>query len=204
MWLLPSRQRPGNVRRFFGHYQKTGATSPGVLIVDSDDIRLGEYQALKLPENWRLHVGYNQKGDLSKILNDAYARYPGHTWYGVMGDDHIPITPMWDFLLIEAAGVDFIAYPDDGINGPNNCCTPAIGCNAIKRMGFLALPGAKRLYQDNAWLEFGKKHGILKYMPGVKIDHWHFSTGKSPRDEVYRKPSAQADKAVFEAWKANL
>lgn len=198
MWGLPSRGRPGHVRRFAWFFRHFGGAAPGVVMVDHDDPALDAYRALDLPAGWSLEIG--DGGGLSDIWNAFFARHPDELWYGLLGDDAVPLTHGFERALAEAAGADFIAAADDGVNNPETISHCVIGGDLARRVGWLHLPGVKRLYADNAWLDIARGQNCLKRVP-VKIEHWHFSNGRAIYDATYRKPDAAHDRAVYEAWR---
>ena len=199
MWFLPSRSRAGNVKRFFEAYRRTGAVSPGVLRIDADDA--GDYLGIELPVGWSLHIG--QRMTLGEMTNEFFQLNPLAPWYGLIGDDVVPVTLGWDKTLISLAGRCGIAYPNDNHQAPQLACHMVIGGDLVREMGWLALPGLDRLYIDTVWTDIGRGRAVMVYAPGVLVEHYHFSNGKAPMDAVYKKPNAQRDALCYEAWRAN-
>ncbi len=199
MWFLPSRGRPSSVIRFFRAWQETEADSEGVLWIDDDEI--DEYAAVigALPEKWVV-ISAPHTDSLGDIINRFFEMFPQEPWYGLIADDLLPRTPHWDRRMIDAAGKDGLSYGDDGINGARHSSHPCVGGDRVREIGWLSLPGLKRIYIDNALMEDAKKRGKITYLPDVHTEHLHFSNGKSPMDETYRKTHNQQDKEIFEAW----
>lgn len=205
MWFFPSRGRPFSVNRFFQAWKDTQADSEGVLWLDDDDYEKHKeiYEKIELPVGWKLVVAPNYNKGTGHISNLFFEMFPQEPWYGFMCDDVVPETLHWDRKLIEAAGEDGLSYGDDGIN-PEHASHPCVGGALIRSLGWLALPGLDRIYIDNALLEVAKRRGKVAYLPEVKTKHLHFSTGKSPFDETYRKTKNQQDKEIFDAWLKTL
>lgn len=203
MWFLPTRSRPNSLQRFFDHYVITKATSPGVVWLDDDDINLTLYKSIQLPANWKMVVAPNYNKGTGYITNLFFEMFPNEPFYGLLGDDVIPKTYQWDRKLIETAGNDGLAYGDDGIN-PSHAAHPCVGGDLVRGLGWLALPGLDRIYIDNALHEVAKRAGKAYFMPNVKTEHLHFSTGKSPFDKTYEKSHNARDKEIYEAWLATL
>jgi len=194
MWFLPSRKRSDNIKRFFDAFKETNSTTPGVLWLDDDDSH--NYDSIEIPKNWQKIVSPRMSG-LGDMTNKFYELFPNEPWYGLIGDDVLPKTASWDKILVEAAGKDNLAWADDGMHGGNYAVHPVIGADLVKKLGFLGLAGAKRLYIDNALFEFAKRNGALKYVPYVKLEHLHFSNGKSQIDETYIKDSHFEDEIIY-------
>src|SRR5579862_9246686 len=113
MWLLPSLNRPANLRRFFAAYRATGGSTPGAVIVDQADFTANEaaYRALDLPLGWHLWRtdGVTQGDKLRQIWD----RVAGCAWVGLIGDDCVPETPEWDRRLTERLdGANFVSCDD--------------------------------------------------------------------------------------------
>jgi hypothetical protein len=197
VWVIPSRSRPGNIRRLIKACRDTGMTTPARIRVDEDDPCLGSYVALDVPGGWEICIGKCE--GLSAAYNEALSRT--EDWFGIICDDVVPETPAWDVRLIEAAGKDGLAYGDDGINGAARATHFAVGGDLVREVGWLALPGLDRVYIDTAWNDVARAKGVLRYLPDVKLTHLHFSNGKALMDATYRKPSAGTDRQIYEEWK---
>lgn len=209
MWILPTRGRPQNLIRFFERFAETGARSPGIVCVDNDDPQLERYKALArpdtardlapVPRNWKFV--FAPRIGLGPTINRAFEERPDLAWYGMLSDDAVPTTPGWDRALIEAAGSDGVAYGADGIRDEASAGMPVLGGDFVRSLGWIILPGLVRLYGDDVWTEIARKRGVLRYLPHVRLEHWHFSNGKAPKDETYRKPEADADRRLYEQWR---
>ncbi len=199
MWLLPSRGRPASIPRFFKAWQDTEASTPGILCLDEDDA--AKYEGVQVPENWRVSIKprYSSLGENTNAYFWAQRMEP---WYGLLADDAVPVTKHWDLRLIEAAGKDGIACCWDGINnGTGLGSSPCIGGDLVRSLGWIIYPGLERIYGDNILFEIAEKRNALRYLSDVVVEHWHFSTGKSPMDETYAKPGAGSDRFIYGTWK---
>lgn len=201
MWLLPSRGRPASMTRFFKAWKDTEASTKGIVCLDADDSH--NYVGMEVPDNWTVEV-HPRSVSLGTNTNEYFWRYRNEPFYGLLSDDAVPVTKHWDTKLIEAAGRDGIACCWDGINnGTGLGSSPCIGGDFVRRQGWIIYPGLARIYGDNILYETAQKLGKLKYLPDVVVEHWHFSTGKSPMDETYKKADTNgSDLAIYESWKA--
>ena len=167
MFVLPSRKRPHNIKRFFYACQELGSETRGVVCLDEDDNSAITYPVA--PEGWRYEL--RPRASLSFIYNDVFDKYPHLPWYGVWADDVLPETPRWDRALIDAAGADGLAFGDDGINGGNHPTHFVLGGNLVREIGFLALPGLDRIFIDRVWADIARLRGVYRYLPDVQTPH---------------------------------
>lgn len=199
MWIMPSLGRPHNAARFFDAYRKTGGTTPGLLALDAEDPELRRYDRVDLPPNWTVKV-YPRMWMVERV-NLAMQENPGKDWYGILDDDSVPLTSDWDRKLVEAAGKNKIAHCWDGIQNERHAARYVVGGELAKEIGWLLLPGTRRLYGDNAMTDIGRKRNCLVYLKHVKLEQRHFSNGKAPMDKTYEKPEAWDDKRIYEEWR---
>lgn len=199
MFIVPSRGRPHNLKRLAKACRETGMTAPALVCLDADDPALSDYLNVPLLREWRIRL--SSRVPLATLYNDVFEDYYA-TWYGFIADDVVPETPEWDRRLIEVAGMDGMAVPDGG-HDPDGAPHFVLGRKLPDSTGWLALPGLSRLYIDTAWQDIATERGVLRRVPEVVLKHHHFSNRLALYDYVYKKPSREADKALYEAWRAN-
>ena len=199
MWIIPTRSRPHRLAALIDACEKTGMSTPALIMLDDDDPMLGSYWELDRPQGWVFVSGPRRY--LSARYNNAFAALPGLDWYGFLADDVVPETPGWDRTLIDAAGSDCLAFGDDGINGGNHATHFVLGGDLVRETGWLCLPGLQRIYIDTVWTDLAQDKGVHRYLSHVKLTHHHFSNGKALMDSTYRKPGKEADRRVYDAWK---
>jgi hypothetical protein len=202
MFICPTRSRPHNMRRLIEACAKVGGLDVDWYVrVDSDDPSLDEYRKIEWPDSWRLVIGESKEGCCG-VYNEAFEAYPYDSFYGHFADDIVPQTKGWAEALIHEAGPDGYAFGDDGINGGELGTHGVIGGELARKLGWLSLPGLKRIYDDTALTYIARKLGVLRYRSDIKVTHLHFSNGGA-WDEIYTKPSAEKDREVFEAWRTS-
>lgn len=199
MWLLPSRQRPEHLRRFFDAYRETGADSQGVVWLDGDDY--DKYSDIDLPGGWHFII-HARLDSVGALTNEFFRKFPDEPWYGLLGDDVIPRTQGWDRKLIDAAGNDGLSYGNDRLYA--RASHPVVGGDLVRELGWLALPGCKRIYIDNALEEAARRRGKVAYLNNVIVEHMHWSNGKRTKDIVDQKEGNLEDQKVYEAWLKTL
>ena len=200
MWILPSRNRPHNVRRLFDQWPRVGSSTPGRLAVDADDQKLPGYREIALPDGWKLLVF--PRLSMCDKTNAVWELDKTRDWYGYIDDDAMPRTWEWDKRMVEAAGLSGMSHPWNGIGNENLASQVVLGGDLIRGLGWFCLPGLQRLYADNVLTDIGKKRGCITYLPDVQLEAMHWSNGKAPRDEGYFYPEHDADKAIYDKWVA--
>lgn len=198
--IVPTRGRPENVLRLEQARMETMATRSHFLyVVDEDDPEVGRY----------LHIGVDDlaivhRRRLGPTLNMISAdRAPGFDYVGFMGDDHLPRTPEWDRMIVNALdwGGPRIVYGNDLLQGANLPTAVFMPSRVVKALGFMCPPDQVHLYLDNFWLELGKAVDCLTYLPGVVIEHLHPAAGKAEWDHRYQEVnSGEVDRADHQAW----
>jgi hypothetical protein len=166
---------------------------------DFDDPLLDKYRQIKLPlMRWRLVIG--KRARAGAAMRELFALEPHHDSYLQMGDDTIPRTDEWDQKLEESALAFGMSYPDDCIWGMERITHPVTSGKVLREMGFWTLPELTHLYTDTVLQHIGSVLRCAKYRPDVVLEHLHFSTGKSPYDDVYRRVDNGVDEQCFKNW----
>jgi len=187
MWLLPSRGRPGNLARFFNAYRQTGGSTPGMVIVDTDDYLAHRpaYSELALPMGWLLKItsGVTQGEKIAEVWHQV----KDCAWLGLIGDDCVPETMGWDRRLTEALdGTNFVSC-DDGWQAPKrvgNCWV--MSGDLVRAVGWIFPPGLQHLYVDDVWEEIGHEAGCWRVLMDVKVAHRHVLKGEAAPDDTHR------------------
>lgn len=203
MFILPSRGRPAELNRFVLAYFRTYAQASVFVYLDEDDPKLSEYQYINTPPNWKLKIGPRIK--IGPVFNQVFQEFPQESYYALIGDDAVPLTDEWDRILIEAAGVDKLSYPDDLWRSETLATHPVIGGDLVRKAGFIAYGELKQYFIDTWWFHIAKFLGRLVYCPRVKLDHLHHQIGKAPVDSTYegKWPDADSDRKIFDAFIAD-
>ncbi len=214
--IVPSRGRPDNVRRLVDAWALTMSDSGKVathlwVVVDYDDPCREEYLQIEAPPGMRLDVREAlPRRRLGPALNfaarDLACCFP---MVGFMGDDHLPRTRGWD-LEIAGALRDLgsgIVYGNDLHQCERLPTAVFMSSDIIRTLGWMVPPDLVHLYIDDAWRELGEAMGRLRYLPDVVIEHLHPDAGKAPWDARYAEVNAPevatADRAMFQAWRAD-
>ena len=136
----------------------------------------------------------------------AVASMAGYRALASFGDDHVPVTPGWDKLLLEAIdgmGGTGIAYPNDQVR--DDVCEAWVqSSDIVRRLGWMCEPTLNHWWVDQVIHDLGDSAGCLKYLPDVLVPHKHPAAGKAQVDATYRDSGRHidADRAAYEVWRA--
>jgi hypothetical protein len=213
-WLLPSKGRPANLKRFFAAYHATGGLTPGIVIIDKADAEAnaeayGELsQLMPLGWTWAVTEGVTQGEKLAEIWHQV----KDCAWLGLIGDDCVPETPGWDKTMIGALDGANMVSCDDGWQAPKragNCWVMAH--DLIAAIGYIFPPGLHHLFVDDVWEQLGREASCWHVLMHVKVAHRHVLKGEAPADDTHRAVYGSntsdpqgglwaGDAAVYQDW----
>lgn len=216
--IIPSRGRPQRLREML---DACLALSRGDIefAVGCDDDDLAGYRELaaRFPGHGRVRWFRGPRTGLAGWTNRLVSHYlradpdgngslPGFRAFASLGDDHVPRTPGWDRLLLDAIdqlGGTGIAYGNDLFMGPRLPTAAVISADIVAALGWMCEPSLHHMFTDNVWADIGRAAGCLAYVPGVVIEHVHFRAGKTSVDDVYAAAESwtTADQAAYRQWR---
>ena len=183
--ILPTRGRASRIADTMDALLSKSTTSNIVVAIDSDEDHLySRYPGVE----YDVGSADGLPGMNPKLNAVAVRKMMDYEFMIFMADDVVPITQGWDELLIEAiVGVPMgISYPDDGIQGgrlpSNGTCFDS---RIVRSLGFISPPELPHLYCDNCWKAIGTGMRSLRYCDHVKVDHVHYTTGRTAWDPTY-------------------
>lgn len=120
------------------------------------------------------------------------------------GDDHVPQTPGWDKLLldaIEGMGGTGISYPNDQVRA-DVCEAWVMSSGIVRALGWMCEPSLAHWYVDNVIHDLGTRAGCLQYLPDVIVRHNHPAAGRGQFDKTYfdAYEGLHDDRRAYEAW----
>lgn len=204
MWILPTRSRPDNCQRLVKHWKETKSSTPVLVRLDHCDPFLKELLKIEWPDTFIISVG--EREGVAKATNEVFLKYPNESWYGFLADDFIPRTEFWDLRLIEAAGTNKCAYPNDLAGKKASLPTlPCVGGDLVRAVGWFGFPYTHHYYVDTIWKFVGKELKNIVRLEDVIVEHMHPVYGKSEVDIVYKesKEKAGTDKEKYNQWMAD-
>lgn len=189
MWLLPSRGRPQLAQRLFD----SGFKTPGLLILDIGDAE--QYEDVRLPDGWEKII--RPRMYLSAKLNAGYWYRKEEPWYGVLNDDHLPMTEDWDLKLVEALKAPMV-WPKD--NYADRISTPVMQGDFVRKLGWVAPPDLNHFYIDDVHELLAECTGSTR-LESVTVSHEHVNKGRMRPDKTYmERPSNARDRAAYLHW----
>jgi len=199
--ITPTRGRPGNALRLAEAVAATcTADTELVFAIDEDDESYDDVfiDAVKIYGRRRTCPAWSN--EIAATMGREYRAVAS------LGDDHLPRTKGWDTLMLAALdsmGGTGIVYGDDIGQGVNLPTAPVISSDIPAALGWLFLPSCDHLFCDNTWLDLGREADCLRYLPGVVIEHLHYTRGASPHDRTYEETRGtwQHDEAAYHAWR---
>lgn len=198
MIILPTIYRPESLKKFTRAYHNTGASLPVLVVFENSN--LCNYDIRDLPETFTCFV-VSDGTRIGDIFNEVLKVLPDEDFYGIIADDVTPDTYRWDILLREACMPDKIVWGYDGGLDETLPRHPFIGGDLARRLGFLACPGLKHWFVDNAWRDIATGLGCGEYRPEIRMVHRHYTTGTAQRDRTYlNQPDPRADEITYHMW----
>jgi hypothetical protein len=202
--IVPTRERPANVRRLAQAAADTCTAGTAFLFVsDADDPLLDESVAAAGP--WLTAV-LPERLPLVPKMNAAAAQYTDVPVLAFLGDDCVPRVRGWDQMLVRAIddmGGTGYAYPD-GLGRTDIPEHVAVSSDIVRALGWLGCPAVSHFCVDNIWADIGNGAGCLRFVPGAVVEHMHWTQGKGPKDHVLKRAidNAPGDKAGYERWRS--
>jgi hypothetical protein len=205
--MCPTRGRPKDFLRTYDTWKATTAgCSQLIAILDDNETESTLYEPrlpdvdyiMAPPKNMNSATNY-----AARLLWDKY------TMLGHIGDDNVFLTPGWDEIFLqkyEEMGGTCVLYGDDLFQGEKLPTQAFFSTNIVRAAGFFAIPELLHLYMDNYWMKIGQELGCFRYVPEVKIEHLHYTCGKSIMDENYARVNSpeiiNGDRARYFHWEA--
>ena len=200
MWILATRTRVNNCKRFITGWVDSQASTPVYVRLDECDPDLDELIALPWPEQFTVHVGPRQ--GLRAAMEEMFQTHPTQAWYGILADDLVPQTPQWDQLLVERAGSGSISYPNDLGRKTKLPTHPCVGGDLVRAQGWFGLPVVRHYCVDSVYRYIGDELRIKHRLDDVIVEHRHYSEDKTERDGLYKETSRfkGSDDEAYTAW----
>lgn len=214
--IVPTRERPHSVALLSEAFADTCTEETWLLWCVDECLQVGEYEdqilrARRLYPQQRMltnpPMSYVAAMNFhaNKLLQVA-SRTPLFA-LAMLSDDHRPETVGWDQRYLAALrelGTG-IVYGDDGHQGATLPTQMAITTDIIDALGYVAPPVLEHMYCDNYWKDLGEGAHCLRYLPDVKVTHYHPGAGKGVWDDSYRRTNAAEkyaqDKVAYDAFR---
>ncbi len=221
--IVPTRGRPGNVRKVIDAWDFTNAWDHAdlVLAVDADDPEIQGYQDL-VDEFWQATGEEASDTALSLVeipvwmpmvhkLN-AVARQVADKYraLGFAGDDHLPRTIGWAARYLKVLGElgTGMVYGDDGYQGAKLSTEWAVTSDVVRSLHRMVPADVEHMYCDNAMMDLFGGAGAMRHLPEIRIEHMHPVAGKAETDAQYQRVNHRdqfgKDRRAYEHWKRDI
>jgi hypothetical protein len=200
--ITPTRGRPDSAARMVAAVKRTAVADTQVVLgVDEDDS--DSYQGFEDKGCWVRSGPRMNCADWSNRLAKGFGQ--SFRYLASMSDDHVPVTPGWDGMLIaeiEDMGGTGIAYGDDGLQGKNLPTSWVMSSDIVEALGWMYCPPMTRLFCDNVIKDIGEQAGCLSFVPSVSVRHMHWTSGLSPKDQtaIDGEGAWAHDEAAYHEW----
>lgn len=189
--LLPTLNRPKELKKFFKSYWETQSTVPGMILVHAGDPSLKEYQDVTIPDNWELII----TGDMISMADKVHSvwdKIVDMDYVMILNDDHRPRTKLWDQkILSKITGTNIIATndgpaPDQPWTAPHRLAGAiCYSGKVLKTIGWMWPPGLKHFFHDDIWARLGQRAGNVEIIMDVCVEHEHAYKDPSKVDETF-------------------
>lgn len=208
MWLLPSYQNPAGLRRFLNAAREMGTSTPGLVLLNEEDYRLHRetYDELKalMPPGWGYQVS-SSATCLGDILREVWPQVRDLPWVGLVCDDQVPASSLWDVELLKSVQGWNVVSSNDGWQAPQRIHGAIVWSGPFLRaVGWIFPPDLRHIFQDNIWEELGNEMGVWHRRMDVMVKHLHparepgYVPGPTmdPEGDLWKH-----DAAVFNGWR---
>lgn len=214
-WFMPSYGRPERLRTMLD--APGGWPSTVFVLVNEDDPERERYTQIadQLLHEYRQDYGRGKKAPPWYLLTiPAGSRCAdAHRWitseaslprvyYGLLCDDHWPVTPKWWETMEAEAGDRYISASNGSPLFPKIRSAVCFGGKLVEAMGSLVPAPMKHNFEDDLWDKIAEDYGILKPLKDVVVEHRHPIHGTANTDTTYKRGSADflQDQRLFEQW----
>jgi len=212
MWILPSRGRPENLRRFVNAAREMGTSTPGTIVVDKDDnVRHGAAYAeitRLLPPGWRFKV--IESSGYGNAVRAMWDETKDLAWVGLVSDDLLPSVSKWDTTLITGLNGYNVVSSNDGWQANADIRQARIHGAAVwsgdllRAVGWLFPDGLDHVFHDDVWENLGRATGCWIVNMQVMVRHLHESLGGVIGPTMDRQSGLwKHDEAWYVEWQAS-
>lgn len=204
IWLLPTKRRLDKLRTFIEACTKTGVTTPGLILVQNDELveLQAEYAALPLPLGWAI---YPTAGDgLADKVRELWPAVKNLDWCGLVCDDLLPATYLWDRLMIDQVRGQNLVSCDDGDQAPHRITGAVVwGGELMRAVGYMFPPCFWHTYVDNVWEDLGRMTGCWDVRMDVLVMHDHGFKADQEQDKTHAAAYSRYsdDERAYAEWR---
>ena len=186
IWLLPTKRSIDKLRGFLAACAKAGTVTPGLILVQKQELAelWDGYQTLTLPPGWALYP--TEADGLGDKVRELWPAVKSLDWCGLVCDDLLPQTYLWDTLLLEMMHGKNMISCDDGQYAPHRIAGAVIwGGDLMRAVGYMFPPNFWHTYVDNVWEDLGRLTGCWDVRMDVLVTHDHGFLNDVEKDRTH-------------------
>lgn len=210
LWILPTRNRPENLKRFLKAAKEIGTSTPGLILVNQDEYDQSRmaYDALQifmLP-NWQIiPVKAKSYGDAIRAIWPKVKRLD---WVGLVSDDLVPCTPGWDVKLINSLQGWNVVSSNDGWQAQSGDIQRdrihgaiCFSGDLLRTIGWMFPPKLRHIFHDDMLETLGRETACWQVKSDILVKHLHEALRGNrgptmdPQSDLWKH-----DEAVFKEW----
>ncbi len=204
VWLLPTRRRIEKLTRFVNQCIKTGMSTPVIILVEASEYEelKAEYDALPIPAFWKIWV--TKADGLGDKVRELWPWVSRMDWVGLVCDDHLPQTYLWDRLMLERMTGKNMVSCDDGELAPYRAAGAILwGGELIRTVGYMIPDTFWHAFMDNVWEDLGRITGCWDQRLDVLVCHDHGFKAEIEQDATHDASydNYQADEMAYAEWR---
>lgn len=204
MWILPTKGRPENLRRFVSANREMGCSTPGLIVVNRPDwveheAAYREIEALLSPGWGFVQVDATCYGDAVRAMWDTVKN---DDWIGLVCDDLLPTTSKWDTQLLQHLTGWNVVSTNDGWQAPRRLHGAIAWSGDLARaVGWIFPEGLRHIFHDDVWETLGKETSCWQTRMEIMVKHMHESKDgivgptMDPTSELWKH-----DEAWYQNW----
>ena len=204
--VVPTRNRPKNVRRFYNSWKEnTNGSSDVVLVTDEDDKNDYSYTGFMIEKNERLST-------TGKINIGVKNHLKGHKIIGFLGDDCTVDTENFEDVIVKSLSETRFGMlrPSNGFDVYDNPDHVFITVELYNFLGWFAYPKLYHSFCDYVWRDIRdilEKTSTGKYVNTKDVVFTHYNSIYFPdlkkdtlHNAVYENKSNDEDKEIYDHW----
>lgn len=211
VWLLPTKGRIDNLKRFLSASREMGSATSGLILVNEDELEAnrGLYEAVKpyAPSpKWQI-IGV-KADSYGAAIRAVWPRIKDMQWVGLVSDDLVPCSSGWDTGLVSSLQGWNMVSSNDGwqaqsadINRSRMHGATVFSGDLLREIGWLFPLGLKHIFHDDIFETIGRETNCWQIRPDILVKHLHEAL------EGVRGPTMdptsllwQHDQAVYKEW----
>lgn len=204
VWLLPTRRRIDKLKSFIEACAKTNMSTPVLILVQKDEFHemQAAYMALPKPPYWVYYC--TESEGLGDKVRELWPLVKDCDWCGLICDDLLPQTYLWDKMLLDNVNGKNVVSCDDGQLAPARMAGAVVwGGELLRTVGYMFPDNFWHTYVDNVWEELGRYTGCWDIRMDVLVSHDHGFNPDTAQDATHHASYSKRseDEMAYAEWR---